>query len=64
MTALALETPNEFYLKAISGKLKGTVFRLSSNETKNANTKEKNRQNTSLPSLYFSCFLPKMEFKK
>lgn len=26
------ETSYEFYLKAITGKLKGTVFRLSSNE--------------------------------
>lgn len=32
MSNLTLQSTNEFYLKAISGKLKGTVFRLSSNE--------------------------------
>ncbi|MGH1468856.1 MAG: FHA domain-containing protein [Bdellovibrionales bacterium] len=32
MSSLALQTSNEFYLKAITGKLKGTVFRLSSDE--------------------------------
>lgn len=32
MSNLALQTSDEFYLKAITGKLKGTVFRLSSNE--------------------------------
>jgi len=32
MSKLALQTSNEFYLKALTGGLKGTVFRLSSSE--------------------------------
>lgn len=32
MSNLAVKNSNEFYLKAVSGGLKGTVFRLSSNE--------------------------------
>lgn len=32
MSQIALKTSNEFYLKALTGGLKGTVFRLSSNE--------------------------------
>ncbi len=32
MSNLTLQTSDEFYLKAITGKLKGTVFRLSSKE--------------------------------
>jgi pSer/pThr/pTyr-binding forkhead associated (FHA) protein len=32
MSVPALQSSNEFYLKAVSGGLKGTVFRLSSKE--------------------------------